>query len=165
MTAEFTLSALSYHPRRAASLCGGFPQLINLKSQEKEVNSSIQNIMKAIEQGANSPIFQSRLNELEKQRKDLQASIARESMLHNSITRDQLQFLFAEFSDGDIANAGYRRRLIDAFVNAVYLTDTDLTIVYNYKDGQERISLADLPFPDEKSALSDSSDNADLGGA
>lgn len=46
-----------------------------------------------------------------------------------------------------------------------YLTDTDLTIVYNYKDGQERMSLADLPFPDEKTTLSDSSDNVDLGGA
>ena len=139
--------------------------MASLKAQEKEVNSSIKNIMKAIEQGAYSPIIQSRLNELEKQREDLQVSIARESMLHDSITRDQLQFLFAEFSDGDIANADYRRRLIDAFVNAVYLTDTDLTIVYNYKDGQERISLADLPFPDEKTTLSDSSDNVDLGGA
>ena len=139
--------------------------MASLKAQEKEVNSSIKNIMKAIEQGAYSPIIQSRLNELEKQREDLQVSIARESMLHDSITRDQLQFLFAEFSDGDIANADYRRRLIDAFVNAVYLTDTDLTIVYNYKDGQERIFLADLPFPDEKTTLSDSSDNVDLGGA
>lgn len=140
--------------------------IASLRAQEKEVGASLGNIMKAIEQGAYSPSIQSRLDELEKQRADLQVSIARESMLSNSITKDQLQFLFADFANGDVDSPAYRRRLIDAFVNAVYLTDDEITIVYNYKNGQERLRLEDLPFQVTKEkALSESSDSTHLGGA
>lgn len=139
--------------------------IASLRVQEKEVNTSINNIMKAIEQGAYSPTLQKRLDELEHQREDLQMSISRESLLTDSITRDQLQYLFADFAAGDPDSVEYRRRLIEAFINSVYLTDEEIIIAYNYKNGQERLRLEDLPFEQKEKTPPESSDNVYLGGA
>lgn len=139
--------------------------IASLRAQEKEVGASLNNIMKAIEQGAYSPMIQTRMNDLEKQREALEMSIARESLLSNAISKDQLLYLFSEFSDGDPEMPEYRRRLIEAFVNSVYLTDEEIIIVYNYKDGKEQLRLNDLPFQIKEKVLSESSDSTNLGGA
>lgn len=49
----------------------------------------------------------------------------------------------------DTKKREHRRRLIDSFVNAVYLYDDRMIITFNYKDGLKTITLAEL----EKSAL------------
>jgi len=140
--------------------------LATLTAQEKEVSAGIRNITKAVEQGMFSPALQNRLNELEEQLANLQTSIAHETLMADCITRDQLHYLFTELASGDPTSTVYRRRLIDTFVNAIYLTDDEIAIVYNYRGGQERLALSDLPFPmGKKETPSDSSDSVNLGGA
>ena len=43
----------------------------------------------------------------------------------------------------------HRRRLIDSFVNAIYLYDDRITFVFNFKDGTKTVTFAEL----EKSGL------------
>ena len=43
----------------------------------------------------------------------------------------------------------HRRRLIDSFVNAIFLYDDRITFAFNYKDGSKTITFAEL----EKSGL------------
>ena len=38
----------------------------------------------------------------------------------------------------------HRRRLIDSFVNAIYLFDDYLVITFNYKEGTKRITFAEI---------------------
>ena len=38
----------------------------------------------------------------------------------------------------------HRRRLIDSFVNAIYLYDDRITLVFNFKDGTKTITFAEL---------------------
>jgi hypothetical protein len=38
----------------------------------------------------------------------------------------------------------HRRRLIDSFVNAIYLFDDRLVITFNYKERTETITFADI---------------------
>ena len=37
-----------------------------------------------------------------------------------------------------------RRRLIDSFVNAIYLFDDYLVITFNYKEGTKRVTFAEI---------------------
>ncbi len=140
--------------------------IVSLQAQLKETETGIKNIVKAIEQGAFSSVLNTRLQSLQEEKESLEISISRESLASSTITRDELLYWFSRFSAGDPATSEYRRRLIDSFVNSIYLTDDEIIIVYNYKDGVDRVRLADLPqFQATKKALSDSSDRTCFGGA
>ena len=41
-----------------------------------------------------------------------------------------------------------RQRLIDSFVNAVYLYEDKIILTFNYKDGSKTITLADVEGSD-----------------
>ena len=49
-----------------------------------------------------------------------------------------------QFKYGDADSIEYRKRIIDTFVNAVFLFDDKLVITYNFKGGTETITLKDI---------------------
>lgn len=44
----------------------------------------------------------------------------------------------------DTRKVDHRRRLVDSFINAIYLYDDRIAFVFNYKDGAETISFDEL---------------------
>ena len=44
----------------------------------------------------------------------------------------------------DTTKLVHRRRLIDSFVNAIFLYDDRITLVFNFKDGTKTITFAEL---------------------
>ena len=65
------------------------------------------------------------------------------------LSREQIVFWFHRFRKLDAKKLDHRRRLIDSFVNAVFLYDDRITFTFNYKDGSKTITFAEL----EKSGL------------
>ena len=110
-----------------------------LRSQLAETESTIGNILKAIEQGIFTPSTKQRLDELQKPK----------------LTREQMTAWFEQFRHGDPANREFQKRLIDTFVNAVYVFDDKLVLTYNYQHGTQTISLDEI-----ESALSSDFDGA-----
>ena len=54
-------------------------------------------------------------------------------------------FFLHKFRDIDVSNQEQRQRLIDIFVNAIYLYDDDrIDFVSNYKEGTKTVSLKDI---------------------
>ena len=62
---------------------------------------------------------------------------------------------FEQFRHGDLANREFQKRLIDTFVNAVYVFDDKLVLTCNYQHGTQTISLEEI-----ESALSSDFDGA-----
>ena len=110
-----------------------------LRSQLVETESTIGNILKEIEQGIFTPSTKQRLDELQKPK----------------LTREQMTAWFEQFRHGDPANREFQKRLIDTFVNAVYVFDDKLVSTYNYQHGTQTISLDEI-----ESALSSDFDGA-----
>ncbi len=71
------------------------------------------------------------------------------------LTREQMTAWFEQFRHGDPANREFQKRLIDTFVNAVYVFDDKLVLTYNYQHGTQTISLDEIA-----SALSSDFDGA-----
>ena len=71
------------------------------------------------------------------------------------LTREQMTAWFEQFRHGDPANRDFQKRLIDTFVNAVYVFDDKLVLTYNYQHGTQTISLDEI-----ESALSSDFDGA-----
>ena len=49
-----------------------------------------------------------------------------------------------QFKYGDVNSREYRKRIIDTFVNSLYLFDDRLVITYNFKGGTETFTLKDV---------------------
>ena len=89
----------------------------------KDLQKSIDNLIKMVEKGASSDSLISRINDLEKQKKDaeLRLSDAESSLI--ILDRSQVIWWLTSFCDGSIEDEEYRRRIIDLFVNSVTVWD------------------------------------------
>lgn len=126
-----------------------------LRSQLAETESSIGNILKAIEQGIFTPSTKQRLDELEARKEEILVNIQTAELQKPKLTREQMTAWFEQFRHGDPANRDFQKRLIDTFVNAVYVFDDKLVLTYNYQHGTRTISLDEIA-----SALSSDFDGA-----
>lgn len=115
-----------------------------LHSQLAETESSIGNILKAIEQGIFTPSTKQRLDELEARKEEILANIQTAELQKSKLTREQMTAWFEQFRHGDPANRDFQKRLIDTFVNAVYVFDDKLVLTYNYQHGTQTISLEEI---------------------
>jgi len=70
--------------------------------------------------------------------------IAEEEMAQPTLTRDQVLFWLRRFRELNPEKIEHRRRLINSFVNAVYLYDDHLFFVGNYKDDAKTVTFAEL---------------------
>lgn len=115
-----------------------------LRSQLAETESSIGNILKAIEQGIFTPSTKQRLDELEARKEEILVNIQTAELQKPKLTREQMTAWFEQFRHGDPANREFQKRLIDTFVNAVYVFDDKLVLTYNYQHGTQTISLDEI---------------------
>ena len=64
------------------------------------------------------------------------------------LTRVQIAFFIYRFRKFDVTKREQRQRLIDSFVNAVYLYEDKIILTFNYKDGSKTITLAEVEGSD-----------------
>ncbi|MFR5785976.1 MAG: recombinase family protein [Christensenellales bacterium] len=107
-----------------------------LKAQLAETDKALRNLLKAIEAGIISSTTRERMAELESQKSELEAQIAREQLRKPEITAEQISFWLESFLAGDIHDPKYQERIINALVRRVDVYDDGpekqkLTIFYN----------------------------------
>jgi len=79
---------------------------------------------------------------------DLEVKILQEEIQRPLMTDGFLRFFLHKFRDIDITNQEQRQRLIDIFVNAIYLYDDKIVFTFNYKEGSKTVSLKDIEGSD-----------------
>lgn len=119
-----------------------------MRQQLDEVEKGIENLLNAIMAGVNAVSIRDKLNTLEAEKAQLETSIATEEAAHPILTKEQISFFLHRYRETDVNNPLERQRLIDCFVNAVFLYDDKLVLTFNYKDGTKTISLAELESSD-----------------
>lgn len=119
----------------------------DLVSTEK----AIKNLLSAIEQGIITPTTKDRLIELEEEKSDLQIKISIEKAAQTDVSKAQVEYWLHSFIDGKAESKKFQSKLIDTFVQAVYLYDDELRIVCDYagKDNSVTIPYDDVDSLDE----------------
>lgn len=97
--------------------------LDGLKASLKDVEKKIANIVRAIEDGLYTDSTKVRLQELEDNKKDIEAQIAREEMKKPLLTKERIMYWLTSFKSGNLDDIDYRRRVIDTLLNSVYVFD------------------------------------------
>lgn len=116
-----------------------------LRRQLSEVEKGIRNIVQAVEAGMISASLTDRMNDLEIQRRELKETLAAARLSSDiPITRDMILFFLTRFRDMDPEDPEARRRLVETFVNAIYLWDDKITMTFNYSGDTRRVTLQDI---------------------
>lgn len=120
-----------------------------LEKQFAEVQKNIDNMLNAIQQGIFTPSTKERLEALEREKSELSVQIIKEEMSKPKLTKEQILFWIYKFRKLNPKRLDHRRRLVNSFVNSIYLYDDKIIIDCNYKEGTETITLEEI----ESSAL------------
>ena len=120
------------------------PRLPRLRLQLEDVENRIKNIITAIEQGIIFDSTKDRLAALEKEKSQLDLTIVQEQIKKPFLTKEQIRFGIEKFKKLDISTKEGKQRLIDGFINAIYLYDDKITFTFNYKDGTKTVFLSEL---------------------
>ncbi len=106
--------------------------LVGLRDDLKETKKSIDNMLKAIEAGIITESTKERLVQLESEKKRIENAICMEEACFTHVDRDFLIYWMERFRGGSLNDAAFRRKVIQSFVNSVYLWDDHLRIAFNY---------------------------------
>ena len=85
-----------------------------------------------------------RLEELEKLREELKVSILQAELERPKYSREDIMEWISQFKHGDPDNKEYQRQIIDIFLNSIYVFDDRLVFTYNYKNGTQTVTMADI---------------------
>ena len=101
-----------------------------------------------------------RMEALEAQKADLEIDLAKLRIAQSiRLTESEVRAWLKKFTVGDPLDEDFRQRIIDVFINSVYLYDDRVIIFYNIKGGKQvsyidLINSADLPeSPPEGSSM------------
>ena len=118
--------------------------LPRLEEQHREKEKEIENIVNAITKGYATDTLLKRLGELEAQRDEISVSIAKEKIKSPIFTQDHFRMGLYNFRKVDISKQDGKRKIIDTFINAIFVYDDSFKIVYNGNGKEETISLEEL---------------------
>jgi len=111
-----------------------------LRRQLADTSNQIENMVNAVAQGIITSSTKKKLQDLEREKEELEIRLIQEDMACSLLTREQVLFWLHRFRNVDITQREVRIRLIDCFVNAVYVYDDDKYFVaLNYRDGAETV--------------------------
>ncbi len=136
-----------------ALLNEGNEMLPALEAQLKDVQSSIANIMKAIEKGVVTRTTKSRLEELEAEEEKITKSIKIEESKIPTITKDFILFTLNKFRTLDLKVEKNKERLMDGLVKAIFVYDDYIKVLLTFDD-----SPITIPTSDEIENMANSSD-------
>ncbi len=124
--------------------------LPQMKKQLDETTKAIENMLNAIQQGIFTTSTKERLEALEENKKQLELEITMEELFNSYVSEDKIRFWLHKFREGDLQDPEHRQRLVDSFINAIYLFDDHFVITFNYKESSKTVSLGDIMGAVEK---------------
>ena len=118
--------------------------LPHLEEQLSNKEKEIENIVSAVQKGYATDTLLKRLGELEKQRNEINDSITKEKLKSPIFTQEHFKMALCNFRKIDITKQDGKRKIIDTFINSIFLYDDHLKIVYNGNGKEETITLDEL---------------------
>lgn len=101
----------------------------------KECDKRISNIINAIAEGISSESLKQALAQLEAERNELSSELAIEQSRKPAIDRDMILLAIDRLRTGDINDRVFRERLVETFLNSVYLYDDGRCVIHlNFSD-------------------------------
>ena len=116
----------------------------SIQAQLSGVETKLNNLVEAITQGIYSSTTKKALDELEERKRNLEIELFEAQTRNPVLTKEQILFALYNFRKIDISTQEGKQRLIDGFVNSIYLYDDHFVITYNYKGQSKTVTFEEL---------------------
>ncbi len=108
----------------------------------KEVKQRIENLVNAMEMGIVTKSTKEHLDELESERERIESDILKEQIQSDLLSQEQIEFWLRSMKNLDLATNDNKRRLVNTFVNSVYLYDDNKAVVsFNCREGASTLTV------------------------
>lgn len=95
-------------------------------------------------QGLFSATTKKLLDDLEAQKKAIETDIIQYQIRNPIVPKEQLLFALYNYRKLDMSVQSDRQKLIDSFVNSIYLYDDHFIITFNCKNTSKKVSLKEI---------------------
>jgi hypothetical protein len=116
-------------------------------------------------------IYYDKLEMLATQKTDIEKELATIRIAaKNHYTQEQIEAWLKVFTRGEVNDPAFQRRIIDVFINSIYVYDDKLVIYYNVKDGKQisHIEMLDSteepPFGGDPDLCNETDSGAEVSG-
>ena len=134
-------------------------EIQSLQTEFTNIERGINNLVKSVENGMPYDLIQNRLEELNNQKTIIEKSLADYELAKGiKLTKERIQFFLEEMRDYNTENLEARKRLIDTFVNAIFLYDDHFLITLNFQGHNNTVRGEDI-----KKATADTEERFDCG--
>ena len=117
----------------------------SLHAELERVNTATANLIRAMEAGIFNDATRTRMEELEAQKGELEVALADAELISGlRLTQEHIKFFLLQFRQLDFDEPNSQRRIIDIFINAVFVYDDKVTITFNYSGDNRTITLAEV---------------------
>ena len=113
-----------------------------IQSAIQEADTAIENLWKALERGQAVDMITERIEKRKQEKDELQGLLTMEMGKQVVLTVPQVRAFLYALKKGDLNNESTRRGIINIFLQAVYLYDDRMTLIFN--GGEHPITLDDV---------------------
>ena len=117
---------------------------VAIQAQIAEVDKKLNNLIEAMAQGIFSQATKKVLDDLEEQKKNLEIELFRAEVKNPFLSKDQILYALYNYRKLDLTTTEGKQRLIDGFVNSIYLYDDRFVITFNYKNQSKTVSFDEV---------------------
>ena len=114
------------------------------RSQIMTAQTSLANIMKAIEAGIFNDTTQARIKELEAARDEAKDNLAREECERPIIPKEVIAYSLSKYKEGDMSDENYCRWIIDTLVSRVVVYDDRMIVTFNFTGDGNEMTIEDI---------------------
>ncbi|MBR6316155.1 MAG: recombinase family protein [Lachnospiraceae bacterium] len=116
-----------------------------IEKQIAEIDKKIQNLTRAIESLTDASPITGRINELSQQKDELLAALVQKNIEAGiSFTKEHIVYFLQKCRDMDADDADVRKKLIETFINSVYIYEDRIMIAFNYSGDRNTLTLEEI---------------------
>lgn len=116
-----------------------------LRTELKQVDAATANLIRAMEAGIFNDATRTRMAELDEPRKDLETALADAELISGfRLIQEQIKYFLLQFRVLNFDEPESQRRIVDIFVNSVFVYDDKITITFNYSGDNRTITMQEV---------------------
>ncbi len=117
----------------------------SLHAALEDANKSIENFVKALEAGIFNETTKERMDELDRQKSELNAALAAAKLkLDLGIRKEHILYFLYKFTEYDYKDIECQKRLIKTFINSVFVYDDKVVMTFNYSGDNRTITVKEI---------------------
>ena len=117
----------------------------SLQKALDETERAIANLLRAIEAGIFNESTKDRMNELQEQKSDLKLALAAAKLKEDlGLKKEHIVFFLHQFAGMDYSDTDCQKRLINTFVNSVFVYDDKVVLTFNYSGDKRTMTLKEI---------------------